>query len=155
MWHSEDMRIDLENLKEGLKKIRQKHPIKFVVLFGSRAAGNARDESDFDIAVFLDDDTRLFSHPAFGDLLKFFTETLGVFEDRIDLTDLKYADILLRYEITSEGILLFGNENEYENYRLFAFKDYIDAKPLRELELAMIQKCQDKLAATLSLSALS
>ena len=59
---------------------------------------------------------------------------------KIDLTDLNNANILLRYEITRNGIILFGDPQDYEELRAFSFRDYIDAKSLFELEDIIIKK---------------
>ena len=55
-------------------------------------------------------------------MLENFAKIFSVSEDKIDLTDLNNANILLRYEITRNGILLFGKYKttvETEPYTLF------------------------------------
>ena len=46
----------------------------------------------------------------------------------------------LRYEVTSRGNLLYGNELEYLELKSFAFRDYVDARGLFNLEKIMIGK---------------
>ncbi len=62
--------------------------------------------------------------------------------EKIDLSDLDNANILLRYEITLGGKLLYGNELDYLELKSSAFRDYIDAVKLRDLESLMIGKRQ-------------
>src|SRR3989344_3803751 len=80
-------------------------------------------------------------------MLKFDKEKLNDFakissasEDKIDLTDLNNDNILLRYEITRGGVLLFGDPQDYEELKAFSFRDYVDAKPLFDLEDKIIKK---------------
>lgn len=140
--------INIDSKKSQIEKLAKKHKIKFVVLFGSQAKGVTREDSDFDIAVYMDEfsDLDKYNEVLFG-LAKIF----GVFEDKIDLTDLKNANPLLRYEITSRGNLLYGNELDYLNLKAFAFRDYINAKPLMDLEYFLIKKKQKLFANSLNL----
>lgn len=71
-----------------------------------------------------------------------FSHVFNAKEDKIDLTDLDKVNILLRYDVTSGGKLLYGDENNYAQYRAFAFREYIDAKPLFRLEDYLINKRQ-------------
>jgi predicted nucleotidyltransferase len=45
----------LAELKEFIKGIQNDFSIKKVILFGSRATGNAREDSDFDLIIVSDD----------------------------------------------------------------------------------------------------
>jgi uncharacterized protein len=144
-----DMGIDVEGVKKDLGRVLQQYPVRFVVLFGSAASGIVKDRSDIDIAVFLDDGKLLSSSEIYSDLLDILCRAFGVFEDRIDLTDLKKANILLRYEVTSGGVLLYGGADAYEQFRLFAVRDYVDAEALRDLEDVLLRKRQDELARVL------
>lgn len=133
------MQID----KQKLEKYAKEKGIKFVVLFGSQANGSPKKESDFDAAVFLKNEKDFFGDfDLYSDLLDNLSKILDINMDKLDLTDLAKANILLRYEITSKGKLLFGDEDDYAQYRTFAFRDYIDAKPLFDLEDLLIRKRQ-------------
>ena len=143
--------IDVQKLKSKISEFAEKHRIKFIILFGSGAKGTSKKESDFDIAVALDagrsifDDAKLYS-----EILENFSKTFDVEEIKIDLTDLNKANILLRYDITSDGKLLYGDKDDYAQYRAFAFREYIDAKPLFELESYLINKRQRLIGKALS-----
>ena len=127
--------------KEKLNDFAEKIGIKFTVLFGSRAGKNVTDESDFDIAVSLKDGKSIFNDTEkYSEMLENFAKIFSVNEDKIDLTDLNNANILLRYEITRGGVLLFGDPQDYEELKAFSFRDYVDAKSLFDLEDIIIKK---------------
>ncbi|OHA48977.1 MAG: hypothetical protein A2W59_02295 [Candidatus Terrybacteria bacterium RIFCSPHIGHO2_02_41_19] len=127
--------------KEKLNDFAKKADIKFAVLFGSRAVERVADESDFDIAVSLKDGKSVFDDLGkYSEMLENFAKIFSANEDKIDLTDLNNANILLRYEITKNGVLLFGDPQDYEELKSFSFRDYVDAKPLFDLEDKIIKK---------------
>lgn len=129
--------------KEKLNNFAEKTGIRFVVLFGSQASEKVAKESDFDIAVSLNNGQSIFEDlNKYSEMLENFAEILFVGDNKIDLTDLSNANILLRYEITRKGILLFGSAQNYEDFKAFSFRDYMDARPLFELEDAIIKKRQ-------------
>lgn len=122
-----------------IEEFAKQHKIKFIVLFGSQATKASRKESDFDIAVFMDgfNDLDTYNKVLFG-----LAEILKIPEEKIDLTNLKNANPLLRYEITSRGKLLFGDELGYLEFKAFSFRDYIEAGRLFDLEIFLIKKRQ-------------
>lgn len=133
-----------ENAKRAAHAIAEQYELALVVLFGSIASGKERKESDIDIAVLREDRAPLSTAQFFAvdhTLLETFGETFS----RVDLVDLARANILLRYEIVSGGILLAGDEDTYESYRRFAFRDYVDSQSLRDLEKILINKRQAEL----------
>ena len=138
--------IDFNSKKLKIKKLAEKHKIKFIVFFGSRAKGVPREDSDFDIAVYMDEFHEM---GKYSDVLAGLANIFGVFEDKIDLTDLKNANPLLRYEITREGKLLYGDELGYLHFKAFAFRDYIASKSLLDLEYFLARKKQKLFAKSL------
>lgn len=141
------MKISEQKLAEYAKQ----KDIKFIVLFGSQSVGAAGEQSDFDVAVFLKNEKDFFGDfDLYSDLLDNLSKILDINMDKLDLTDLAKANILLRYEITSKGELIFGNEDSYADYRAFAFRDYIDAKPLFDLEDLLIKKRQSLIKQTIT-----
>lgn len=129
--------------REKLNNFAEKTGIRFVVLFGSQVGEKVAKESDFDIAVSLNNGQSIFEDlNKYSEMLENFAEILFVGDNKIDLTDLSNANILLRYEITRKGVLLFGNAQDYEDFKAFSFRDYMDARPLFELEDAIIKKRQ-------------
>ena len=138
-----------ENMKQIAHTIAQQYGLAFVILFGSVARGKEREKSDVDIAVLREDRVPL-SYVQFSDIAEAFARTLEGTFTKVDLVDLACANILLRYEIAAGGTLLAGNEDVYEAYRRFAFRDYVDSQSLRDLEETLIRKRQAEIHRTLN-----
>ena len=122
-----------------IEEFAKKYKIRFIVLFGSQATKSSREDSDFDIAVFMDNFNEL---DVYKDVLFGLEEILKIPAEKIDLTNLRTSDPLLRYEITSKGKLLFGDELEYLEFKAFSFRDYIESRKLLDLESFLIKKRQ-------------
>lgn len=137
--------MDIEKSKLPIEKIAQKHNLKFVVLFGSAASSRMNNTSDIDMAILAKSHAPL-DYRSFLNFAADLSETLGAGSRKIDLIDLAKANILLRYEATRNGVLLYGDKIAYQDYRTFAFKDYIDSQSLRDLESILIKKRQNALA---------
>lgn len=72
--------------------------------FGSRAEGNSRQNSDFDLAILLPRDRQI-DHKELFDLKQ--DITLSIDQD-VDLISLNDATLVMQYLISSDGVLLFG-----------------------------------------------
>lgn len=133
------------NTSYNHEHVARENQFKFIVLFGSAAQGTLKDSSDVDIAVLKADHTKLTyeDHRTVYELLESLYST-GM--RMIDLVDLSTANPLLRYEAVMYGKLLQGNELDFAEYKLFAFKDYIDSQSLLVLEKKIITKRQQFLA---------
>ena len=79
--------------------------IDLLVLFGSRAKGQASEASDWDLGVLL--------HPSQEQPLRIFAldpllaRLLGCSSDAIDVVDLDHSSYLLQRVVAEEGVLLF------------------------------------------------
>lgn len=133
------MKISAEQ-KRKISKIAKKHGLKLVLLFGSYASGKVRKDSDLDIAVLTDENENISDLKKYTDLLFFLSETLEIPSQKMDLTNLNNANPLLSYEITTKCQLLFGDKDLFDEYRARSFKSYVDARPLFDLEHALIIK---------------
>lgn len=139
-----------ESQKDKLNKFAQENGIKFVVLFGSRAKAMPRDDSDYDIAVLTMPEKNIKSSmDNYNNVLFGLSKILDIPDYKFDLTNLNNANILLKYHITSSGILLYGNKTDFEELKADAYRDYIDAKPLFNLERILIHKKQKILSGLL------
>jgi predicted nucleotidyltransferase len=131
--------MNVDNLKNNREEMEKKG-ILLVVLFGSQARGAARKDSDYDIAVLTDENRSLSDFDNYSQILFFLSRTLEIPAEKIDLTKIREANPLLQYEIFSKGKLLFGDRNLFDEYHAVAFREYIDAKKLLELESKMVKQ---------------
>ena len=124
--------IKLENL---VNKITQKYGLELILLFGSKADGATHKESDFDVAYLskknltLEDEARLIIElaPVFG-------------SENIDLVNLKKTPPLLFYAIFDKCQVLHAvNPLIFPSLRAYAFKKYVETKPLYEEKFRRLQ----------------
>jgi len=141
MCYIKNMRVDQGKIEKSVLG----KGIKFIVLFGSQASGNRSENSDFDVAVLTIKEKNISVLENYTEILDFLSKVLDIPDDRIDLTNLNKANPFLKYEVVSSGKLLYGDEDEYADYRAGAFKDYIDSQPLFHLEKYLIKKRQNLL----------
>ncbi|MCE5316396.1 MAG: nucleotidyltransferase domain-containing protein [Parachlamydia sp.] len=92
----------------------KKYPgLRLVLLFGSRARGQAREESDWDFGYLAESD--------FDDSALYTDLVLALETDHVDLVDLSRANGLLRYYAASENRLIYeSSQGVYENFWLEA-----------------------------------
>jgi predicted nucleotidyltransferase len=78
--------------------------LAFAILIGSRAAGNARPDSDWDIAVRWSPSPDLMHHLGRHEILRQrLAEQLDLQSDKIDLIDLASARLAMRTEVANAG----------------------------------------------------
>jgi len=124
------------DIKEKLNSVLKKHRLKFIILHGSYAKGTAHKESDVDIALFAG---RLVDAPKIFDIYGEIDEVLrGLNLGELDIKFIDRADPLFRYLVVRSSILLAGNESDYNEFKAYAFRDYLDSADLRMLERKMI-----------------
>lgn len=97
--------------------------LRLLVLFGSRARGEATERSDWDLGYLADasfDPDRLL-----GDLL------LGLGTDDVDLVDLAGAGALVRYRAARDGRLLYETPaGVFMRFSLEAVRFWCDVEPV-------------------------
>ena len=129
--------------KNHLCEIGEKFNLRFVILHGSYAKGTPREGSDLDIAVVRDRRVDL------EEFLQIHAELADIFGDshkrELDLKTLYQVDPLFRYLVTRDGVLLYGSTSDYEEFKAYAFRDYMDSASLRKLELHMARAKQELL----------
>ena len=101
-----------------------------LILFGSRAKGTARADSDWDVAVASDHQMSLDERVAWAQKA---AHLLQVNEDRVDLVDTWSASPLLQHYIGEQGRLLAGDPFLFVRFRVLAWKRYQDTAKLRRL----------------------
>lgn len=101
-----------------------------LILFGSRAKGTARTDSDWDVAVVAN---HHLTWEEWSAALEQAARLLGVSEDKIDLVDLWSASPLLQQFVAKEGKLLQGDPFLFIRFKVLAWKRYLDTAKLRRL----------------------
>lgn len=123
--------ITKSELKE-LKKLGKKYDLRVLVLFGSRAKGTHKKDSDYDIAFY---PKKNFTTK---DEINLFNEILGIINsDKVDLINLeKPKNYLLVKNIFFEGYCLFEHNDGLFNkmrgdswFMYNDFKKYYDEEP--------------------------
>ncbi len=105
--------------------------LKVLLLFGSRARGDASEHSDWDFGYLASDDLDL---PA---LLASLVTALAT--DRVDLVDLDRASGLLRFRAARDGETVFeASEGLADRFRLEAASFWCDAYPVLRAEYESI-----------------
>ncbi|HVV53024.1 MAG TPA: nucleotidyltransferase domain-containing protein [Polyangia bacterium] len=115
-------------LTEDVRDIARRAGVDLFVLFGSRARGEARSDSDWDFAYAFSGDRSCFDPEALqADLVR----ALG--SDRIDLVDLKHGSALLRFRIAAEGSPIYQAEpGAFEDFQIEAARFWCDVNPVLE-----------------------
>lgn len=124
--------------QKQINQIGKNYNLKLVVIHGSYAKDRAHSGSDLDIAVLgkikLD----------FDDIIKLITEFGDVFDDsrerEMDLKSLHNADPLFCWQVMKDSILIYGQSIDYQEFKAFAFRQYMDHKPLFKLESRLVNK---------------
>jgi predicted nucleotidyltransferase len=110
----------LDDLRQRVAEIAD---LQLLVLYGSRARGDARPDSDWDFAWLGDenvDPDRLLA--ILAELTK---------ADRIDLADLGRAGALLRYRVARDGTVVFEREpSSFLRFWLDAVHTWCDLAPV-------------------------
>ena len=72
--------------------------------------------------------------------LNLYSDLMEVFGGELDLKSLHRANILFRYQVARDGILEYGNRTEFNNYKAYAMRAYLDAGDLFKLQEKIIKK---------------
>lgn len=115
--------------EERAREVLAAAGIEFAYLFGSRASGEQRQDSDADVAVMARRELGLLEQARLADRL---ASALGVSE--VDLVVLGSASIELRGAVVQEGRLLFSaDEPRRVAFEVRTRSEYLDYLPtLRE-----------------------
>lgn len=110
----------------------KKFNIKLMYLFGSQAKGNAAKQSDFDIAVLFSEKV---DKSDFLNEVAYLKEDLrSYFRNEVDIVPLNNAGSLLKYEVISNGQLLYAEDERFRlDFEVLSVKEYIDDKYMRDI----------------------
>jgi uncharacterized protein len=132
----------IKKLRENLAEIAEKYDLDFLILFGSFARGKARPNSDIDIGVFgnLEFDQELELAGKMSEILK---------SDHIDFVNFRNASPLLAHTTGREAVLIYEKRDGlFKEFKTYAFKKYVETKPLRDINFKRTLDYINKLSAT-------
>lgn len=110
---------------ERCRIVAAKHPgLRVLVLFGSRATGDARPDSDWDFAYLAAPEMDRES------LRMALADALGVASEAVDLVDLSRASAVLRYEVARDLVAVVDTGNALESFVLAAAHQWFDMQPV-------------------------
>lgn len=114
--------------QQKIAETAKNYRLTLMLLFGSQSDGRTHKESDVDIAYVPG------RQLTFKDEYHLNYELTNIFRtDRVDTVDLRKAPALLSYAIFQHPVVLYQqNELVFPSYQAYAFKKYIEAKPLYE-----------------------
>ena len=99
--------------------------LDLLILFGSRARGDARPGADWDFGYLADEAVDV------PGLLAALVEAVG--NDRVDLVDLRRAGGLLRFRAACDGVSVYeASAERFDRYRLQAVQFWCDNAPVFE-----------------------
>ena len=135
------MVIQKDQHKE-LQEVGRLHNLGFIILHGSYAQGTPRVGSDLDIAIVGK------KHIPFDELIEIHGELGAIFGDNrereLDLKTLQGVDPLFRYYVVRDGMLLYGDPTDFNEFKAYARRSFEDAERIFRLE-GIILKKQNKL----------
>lgn len=125
---------DVRSLLPQLQRLFQEHQVVLAYLFGSQATGKAGPLSDVDIAVLFAEG--LSSSERFRLRCHLIAELMGVFRrNDVEVVDLAEASPVLRNQVRRYGQLLYcSDERQRVHFQTEALRDYLDTKPIREVQ---------------------
>ncbi|MBI2120302.1 MAG: nucleotidyltransferase domain-containing protein [Parcubacteria group bacterium] len=109
-----------------MKEFAEKHGLQMVVLFGSRARGEARVGSDTDIAIFAGEKKSI---REVSEMQIEFSEMFHI--KNVELVDLSGRAPLFLKQVSGDGKVLYEQKpGIFDEFQIYAFKRYVEAKPL-------------------------
>ena len=102
-----------------------------IYLFGSQGRGDTHAHSDIDLAFLFSKDLSLEEHAA---LVTETSRLLG--REDIDVVLLQEAPPLLKFDVVSEGELIYQNVTDdfLNDFELHVIKECFDTEPLRRIQ---------------------
>lgn len=114
-----------------LKQVFEKHGVALAYLFGSRAKGTAREDSDYDIAVLFEKQAGILDEV---ELAVDISKELGIPPERVDVVSLNNADVMLKARVLKEGVPIYAKDDglrgEWERRTYVELLDELDLQAL-------------------------
>lgn len=134
-----------DSLKSATLAVLEQIPyLMLLILFGSRAKGNANEDSDWDFAVLYDQELRKIHEKSGWDWLKIWSVLEKVFdlpENKVDVVILNDCSNIMAHSIARDGKLLYERESgEFERFKQQALMTSSELKTFREQQREQIKE---------------
>ena len=105
--------------------------IKFALVFGSYANNSSHNFSDYDVAIYTDEELDLFS---IGEIINALESVVDKKVDLVLLHDLYKKNPKLAFNITSNHKIIFSLDDRlYNDFKTKSLLYYFDTKPMYDL----------------------
>jgi len=114
--------LSIDEIRNAVIEVCEGEECAYALLFGSLARGTFKEYSDIDIAIkFKKGDDYL------NKTLRIMSKLSIKLNTDVDVIPLNISDTIIKYEIYSNGILLFCKDyNEYIDDHINAIDEYLD-----------------------------
>jgi predicted nucleotidyltransferase len=114
--------LSIDEIRNAVIEVCESEECVYALLFGSLARGTSKEYSDIDIAIkFRKGDDYL------NKTLRIMSKLSIKLNTDVDVIPLNICDTIIKYEIYSNGILLFCKDyNEYMDDHVNAIDEYLD-----------------------------
>jgi predicted nucleotidyltransferase len=118
--------------------------LKFLVLFGSRARGDAYERSDWDFAFFCDDEARQRAiadkHYGFLAVHNAIEDCFEIGGECMDVVDVTRCAVLIAHYIAVEGVVLY--ESEVGVFKDFQQRVMMSQRAIAELSVSLREQVE-------------
>ncbi|MDX2255136.1 MAG: nucleotidyltransferase domain-containing protein [Pseudanabaenaceae cyanobacterium bins.39] len=137
--------LSLADLQQRVLTIGERLPyLKFLVLFGSRARGDAYERSDWDFAILCDEEARqkVIEDQPYGFLAvhNAIEDCFEISGEYMDVVDVMRCSTLIAHYIAEEGVVLY--ESEIGVFRDFQQKVMMTQQAIAELSASLRQQVE-------------
>ncbi len=123
-----------------LREFSEKNGLQLLVLFGSQASGKTHPKSDTDIGFVSARKKNLLETI---DMQRDMSQACAIRD--LDLVDLRAVSPLFLKNITDSGVVLYEERpGIFSELRMYAFKLFVETKPLRALRAASLERFLQK-----------
>jgi len=139
--------LNITSLRDSAAQIREQVPyLKMLVLFGSRARGNYREDSDYDFAALYDEEMRhAIADSKKRGLLNIYSHLTNIFDlptELVEVVRLNECSKSIAHVIARDGLLIYEKEvGEFGRFREQSLMSVEDFKKhqnqqIKDLKLA-------------------
>jgi predicted nucleotidyltransferase len=119
--------IDVNSVKPKIQKLAEKYGLSLILLFGSQATGHAHKHSDIDIGYVCRKDID------YTENYEISLQLMQIFKHKdIEFVNIYNVSPSMKKQISGTGVILYEeNPVIFDYFKMHAFREYVDTKPLR------------------------